>query len=655
MINPARYGIWSRLLTAFGVTAAMTVMAAITALLVFHRSNAILGVFTEKHLPEVVQVAELEELGGEIMAMAPLLLSAPNEATRNTIQKDLDALVTEVNTHINALGIASPDTRLEVETLLRGMKVNLVALQSAVAGRLREETKLVAQVERLRWAYADLLGELDPLNQDLSYNLDSEIERMIGGSLRGDRQFSALRLRENRLTKDAVEKIGSNGILLVGLMLQSATVQGNPQIDNLVSLSGDSIDFLRVNLAQLPDEASFLTLRQIFDEIFALAEGPDALFSIKKREHDQAIRGQQVLASNRTLVQDLRKLIDTIVLETQNEAFAAAESVRQTMQGAQRLLIAMVLFTLLCTGAVLWFYVRGSIVKRLDDLAKSMRAIAGGDLGHAIPVVGDDEIGEMAEALCTFKETAEARLKAQTELVQAGKMAALGQLTAGISHEMNQPLSAIRYYLHNARLLLERGHVETHTENLARVDDLVDRMARMINHMKTFARWPSEETSPVEVGPVVDQALSLFASKIKHGGIEIDQEKNGMHVSVCAEEIRLEQVLINLISNAVDAVMEMPEGKRQISLAVEREEEAVAIHVKDSGPGIPEAALDSIFDPFYTTKEVGKGLGLGLSISYNIIKDFHGSLEAHKRPAGGAHVSLTLPEAETQLTGQNQA
>ena len=364
--------------------------------------------------------------------------------------------------------------------------------------------------------------------------------------------------------------------------------------------------------------------------------------------------GQQVLASNRTLVQDLRKLIDTIVSGTQDDAFAAAEGVRQTMQGAQRLLIVMVLFTLLCTGAVLWFYVRGSIVKRLDRLAQSMRAIAGGDLEHTIPEVGDDEIGEMAEALRTFKETAEARIKTQTELVQAGKMAALGQLTAGISHEMNQPLSAIRYYLHNARLLLERGHVETHTENLARMGDLVERMARMINHMKTFARWPSEETAPVVVGPVVDQALSLFASKIKHGGIEIDQDNNGMQLAVCAEEIRLEQVLINLISNAVDAVMEMPEGERHISLAVVREAEAVAIHVKDSGPGIPEDARGSIFDPFYTTKEVGKGLGLGLSISYNIIKDFHGSLEAHKANAGGAHFSLTLPEAETQSTGQNQ-
>jgi len=653
-IFPVRYGIWSRLLTAFGITATMTAMAAVTALLVFNRANDILGVFTQEHLPEVVQVAELEEIGGEIIAMAPLLLSAPDETTRNTIQADLDNLVVDVNSHINALGITSVHTRDEIETLLSGLKANLVALQTAVAGRLSEEALLARQTERLRWLYADLLGELDPLNQDLAYNLDSEIERMIGASLRGDRQFSALRLRENRQIKDTVEKVGSNGILLVSLMLQVATAQGDAQIDNLASLSGDAMDFIRVNLAQLPGDSSFLTLRQVFDGIVTLADGPESIFATKKRMHRQEVAGQDILSNNRTLVVELRKLIDTIVSDTQEEAFHAAAGIRQTMKRAQSLLIAMVLFTLVTTGAVLWFYVRGSIVKRLDALARSMRAIAGGDLDHTVPEAGDDEIGEMTEALRIFRDTAEARLKAQNELVQAGKLAALGQLTAGISHELNQPLSAIRYYLHNARLLLERGHVETHTDNLTRIGDLVERMAKMISHLKTFARWPAEATVSVAVEPVIDHALSLFASKIKGGTIQVLRGEEDLSVTVCAEEIRLEQVLINLISNAVDAVMEMPEGERRLAIDVIEDEGSVHICVTDSGPGIPAESLDSIFDPFYTTKEVGKGLGLGLSISYNIVKDFQGSLEALTLEDGGTRFSLTLPKAGIKTTGHDQ-
>ncbi|WP_300673471.1 ATP-binding protein [Desulfoluna sp.] len=645
---PVRYGIWSRLLTAFGMTAAITVMAAVTALLVFNRSNAILGVFTEVHLPEVVQVAELEETGGEIIAMAPLLLSAPDETTRNAIQSDLDNLVVEVAHHIDALGLTSDLTRKEIEGVLSRLKANLADLQTAVTGRLEEEARLIRQTERLRWLYADLLGELDPLNQDLAYNLDSEIERMIGASLRKGPRFSALRLRENRKTKDTVEKIGSNGILLVSLMLQASTVQGDTQIDNLAALSADAMDFLRINLVQLPGDSSFLTLRQVFDEIFTLADGPQALFSIKKKIHQKKVDGQQILSDNRTLVLTLRRLIDTIVADTQQEAIHAAAGIRHTMRRAQWLLLVMVLFSLVTTGAVLWFYVRGSIVKRLDALARSMRAIAQGDLDYAVPKAGEDEIGQMAEALRVFKDTAEARRKAQSELVQAGKLAALGQLTAGISHELTQPLSAIRYYLHNARLLLERGRVDTHTENLTRIGDLVERMAKMITHLKTFARWPSEALVPVTVAPVIDHALSLFAGKIKGGGIQVVYEDKMPTVRVCAEEIRLEQVLINLIGNAVDAVMEMPPSDRRLSLEILDQSHSVEICVTDSGPGIPPESIESIFDPFYTTKEVGKGLGLGLSISYNIVKDFKGTLTAHTPAEGGTRFTLTLPNTDRE-------
>jgi len=647
MLFPVRYGIWSRLLIAFGVSAAITVMAAVTALLVFNRSSAILNVFAEAHLPELVQVAELEGTGGEIMAVAPLLLSAPDETTRNAIQADLDTLVVAVNRHIDALGITSRSTRNEIEGLLTGLTANLADLQAAVSGRLEEEALLVRQTERLRWLYADLVGELDPLNQDLAYNLDSEIERMIGASLREGPRFSALRLRENRHTKDTVEKIGSNGILLVSLMLQAATVQGDAQVDNLEALSADAVDFIRVNLARLPGDSSMLTLRQLFNEIFALAEGPDALFAIKKRIHLKEAAGREILSENRALVLTLRRLIDTLVADTRHDAFQAAAGIRNTMDRAQRLLIVMVLFSLATTGGVLWFYVRGSIVKRLAALARSMRAIAAGNLDHGVPEAGDDEIGQMADALRVFKETAEARRKAQNELVQAGKMAALGQLTAGISHELNQPLSAIRYYLHNARLLLKRGRVETHTENLTRIGDLVERMASMINHLKTFARWPSDARVPVAVAPVIEHALSLFAGKIKGGGIRVTFGDPKHAARVCGEEIRLEQVLINLISNAVDAVMEMPVGQRHLSLMICEEEKDVVISVTDSGPGIPEEALGSIFDPFYTTKEVGKGLGLGLSISYNIVKDFKGTLGAYMPEGGGTRFALTLPKADS--------
>ncbi|MCG8470962.1 MAG: HAMP domain-containing protein, partial [Desulfobacterales bacterium] len=460
------YGIWSRLLSAFGVTTGLTVMATVTALLVFGRSSAILKVFTREHLPDVVEVAALEQVAGEMIATAPMLLTAPDDTAREVIESDLGRLIEEVTHQMDRLGLAGRETRGEVGALLDGLRKNLLALREAVESRDADEALLVAEIKRLRWLYADLLGELEPLNQDLAYNLDSEVERMIGLSLKGDRSFSALRLRENRKSKDTVEKISSNGIFLVTLMLQAATVGGDEQVETLEALSSDAMDFLKVKLAQLPNDASFLTLRQLFDEIFELADGRDALFAIKKRIHEKERLARTILDDNRELVTRLRGLVDTLVARTQKEALGAADGLAETMGRAQLLLIVMALVALVSSVGVLWFYVRGSIVRRLDALAKGMQALAKGDLKGPIPAVGDDEIGEMAQALTVFKETAEARRKTEKELVQAGKLAALGQLTAGISHELNQPLSALGYYLHNARILLDRGELGMHRENL---------------------------------------------------------------------------------------------------------------------------------------------------------------------------------------------
>jgi two-component system, NtrC family, phosphoglycerate transport system sensor histidine kinase PgtB len=323
-------------------------------------------------------------------------------------------------------------------------------------------------------------------------------------------------------------------------------------------------------------------------------------------------------------------------------------------------LILMSLLSLLTAASVLWFYVRRNIVARLNSLSQSMQAIAEGDLTHEIQKIKDDEIGHMTSALKVFRGTAQAmeeanvklrlevqeRKKVQNELVQAGKMAALGQMSTGIAHELNQPLSAIRHYLHNARLLLERGETATHEQNLVKVVELTERMAKMINHLKTFARWPANKLSPVDLSASIEQALALFAGRIKQDKILVKKIYSPAKLKVLAEDIRLEQVLVNIIGNAVDAVSEEGITDKQITIEVTELEEELSVGVIDNGAGIKADDLELIFDPFYTTKEVGKGLGLGLSISYNIIKDFGGHIEAIAESTGGTRFTITLKRAQ---------
>lgn len=242
------------------------------------------------------------------------------------------------------------------------------------------------------------------------------------------------------------------------------------------------------------------------------------------------------------------------------------------------------------------------------------------------------------------RRATEERLRStQKELVQAGKLAALGQMSAALSHEINQPLSAVKSYAENAIMYLDRQRFGEARENVARISQMADRMASLSGHLRNFARRPQESTGPVDLSLVLDDALELMAPQIAKAGATVERHPDTTETLwVTGGRVRLQQVFVNLISNALDAMERCPEPRITIS----REgapDGRVRISVTDVGPGIDIDAAGKVFDPFFTTKTPGKGLGLGLSISYNIIEDFGGRLTARNVPEGrGAEFSVDL-------------
>lgn len=231
---------------------------------------------------------------------------------------------------------------------------------------------------------------------------------------------------------------------------------------------------------------------------------------------------------------------------------------------------------------------------------------------------------------------------AQDELVQAAKLAALGQMSAALAHELNQPLTAMQMQLGSLRLLLEQDRVEPARVGLQRIDGLLQRMAALTGHLKTFARKsPGGLRERLELGQVLDQALQLLAPRMRAEGVEITREQ-AEPAWVLGDAIRLEQVLLNLLHNALDAMAGSP--RRQLDLRIRREGEAWRLDVEDSGAGIAEENLAHLFEPFFTTKPVGEGLGLGLAVSYGIVHELGGSLTARNGDAG-AIFSLRLAAA----------
>ena len=246
----------------------------------------------------------------------------------------------------------------------------------------------------------------------------------------------------------------------------------------------------------------------------------------------------------------------------------------------------------------------------------------------------------------TEREQTEITLRAaQHERVHAGKMAVLGQLAASITHELTQPLGAIRTLSGNAVEFMRRGNHSAAQENLSIVARLVDQMARIIDPLKSFSRKSTVRPEPSDVGRTVEQALFLFQLRQRHEQVHVDNRcAPGEWIAWC-DANRLEQVLVNLVGNALDAMRDAPCKTLQISaeLRAAHEPPLIAIQVQDTGKGLSEADLAHLFEPFYTTKASGVGLGLGLVICRDIAAEFQGDLTARNVPGAGACFTLTVP------------
>ena len=240
------------------------------------------------------------------------------------------------------------------------------------------------------------------------------------------------------------------------------------------------------------------------------------------------------------------------------------------------------------------------------------------------------------------RERAEQTLRyAQAELVQSGKLAAIGQMAAGVTHELNQPLAALQTFSDNAKVFLARGRIDDALDNLSTISDLVKRLGYVTSQLKGFARRSDDARKPVSVRQAFAQTMLQIRTRKHSQRLTLHESWPEDDIIVLCNAIGLEQVFTNLITNAMDAV---PESEPvQIWFQVRREGSLAVLHITDNGPGIPLASLDKIFDPFYTTKE--HGLGLGLSISAGILRAAGSALAVRNRSAqegGGAQFTITL-------------
>jgi len=247
------------------------------------------------------------------------------------------------------------------------------------------------------------------------------------------------------------------------------------------------------------------------------------------------------------------------------------------------------------------------------------------------------------------RRTAEQDLrKAQRGLVQATKLASIGQMSAALAHEYNQPISAIRFYADNSKSLFDQGDRDTLQDNLDRIVSLTERMSGLTNSLRNFSYQPQKPIEPVRFHVALDEAIMLMKPKILAEDVDViidsAPDQTAEQTMVNCGQIRIVQVITNLISNAIDAMKESPEKRLTIQWQVL--DQHVELRVKDIGVGIDQAHRDEVFDAFYTTKSMGKGLGLGLFVVKSIVESFDGTLTIEDEPDYGAVFVVQIPLAQ---------
>lgn len=251
-----------------------------------------------------------------------------------------------------------------------------------------------------------------------------------------------------------------------------------------------------------------------------------------------------------------------------------------------------------------------------------------------------ERTSELQAEISERSKTEQVLRQTQNELIQAAKLAVLGQMSASISHELNNPLAAIRSFADNGRRFLQRQSYDRVDDNLSRISALTDRMAKISNQLRSFARKSdSNEVSRLDVKPLILSAKDLLAPQCKAKQVELNLVLDETLPTVEINPIQFEQVLINLVTNAIQALEQQQDRSITISAAVSNS--ALSIFVDDNGPGIAYSEQHQLFEPFYTTKK--NGLGLGLSISQQITQAMGGKLEVADSPLGGARFVICLP------------
>jgi two-component system C4-dicarboxylate transport sensor histidine kinase DctB len=636
------HSIRDRLFTAFGILSLLTLITSLIGWSLHNQLGNQLKSVVEQDIPSLGLMVKLSTEAATITSLAPALMAVKDADSRQVLWRQLNEgtqAIAGVLPKIPRTKAITPDQQVNLEEQLQGVTKTLTALNENVLKQLQLKMDKEGESQRLRWAVSGFLADIDPLIDYTQQYIRSRFNEDIPTSgivvnRRGERSIAQL-----NSDLQVLFRLKADTSLLVNLVSRAHHL---PDPDSLIATAIQA-DELVHSIVQYTNNMSYVKgfseLRVRVDQVLEFVQRDLNMFELRRQERLQLEAGKYLLTSLEIQLAQFNDYISAHVNAVREASWQAVEESTNAITQGNRLMIATSLASVMLSVLIVWLYVAKHIVGRIRMLDGSMRIIAAGNLQQSVPVKGRDEIGTMANSLRSFRDQLTEK---QAELVQAGKLAALGQLSAGISHEINQPLTAIGHYAHNGVKLLQQGRTTEAMDNFEQISSLTKRSTMIITRLKSMARKHRDSVQPVCLNQVVEHVLTLLKSHPEAQNTQISVAMKLQKNTVMAEQIQLEQVVLNLLSNALDAVADNTHAKK-IAIECVHSEGQVELRIADNGPGVAPELYEQIFNPFFTTKEVDQGLGLGLSISYNIIQDFGGQLAVVRHPMKGAIFSLRLP------------
>ena len=698
-----------------GTAVAFPLLAGVVALFAFFRVSTLQREINLEHVPALTRAAQIGQLAAHLAGAAPRLVAeAQNRGVELHEGDPSDPVHFDVGDDLmeSAARIIELSSGMTVSSRTEGLQ----AFSADLAGNLRDiqasvnaSTDLQDRLDAIRRQAVELNQQL---NQAVGPPLDDQLFFMATGLRELDDTPAPLAIRSSEaevMQMEALAVIDSRGNLALSLLNDATVLEDFARLDTVEEQFQAASDGAGRAISTLGTRAP-PGLAAILAELRDLGLAEEGAFTLR-RAYLTEIRNQlSYLERNVSITNSLEETVTAMTIGLEVDALTATEGSERALNLGRLLLVVLNVIGIGCAGLILWLFVGPVLIARLTHLSSAMRRMAEGDLESEIRTRGSDEVAEMGQALEVFRrhalevqrlnlveqlatrveaqneelaKTLDDLRRAQDQMVMQEKLASLGQLTAGIAHEIKNPLNFVNNFADISVTLIEdlNEEIELCKESLPEdsreeieeiSEDLSGNMKRIVHHgqrassivygMLEHARKEGGTSRPTDINQMLEEfiALAFHSMRAEDNTFQMTIHKDfGQNVGeIEAVPQDLSRVFLNIVTNACQATLQKqhaadvePGYEPSLRVRSRRDNGIVEVRIRDNGPGIPTEIRNRIFEPFFTTKEGTKGTGLGLSLSHDIVRSHGGTLAVNSEVGRGAEFVVTLPVETPKLPG----